>query len=396
MNPIGNYTNFPFGFANGVSLRGIPLGQAQPGLSFFLGNGPVLNPQQKAGSDGNRGTYLDPFATLDYAVNTGCTSGRGDILFVLPGHYETISTAAIATLRTAGVAVVGLGIGNMMPTFNFTTAATANIPISAANVSLQNLRFIANFADITSVFTGQGASTTASISGTTLAVTVLGSGTVYPGCSAMGTAILPGTLILNQLTGTTGGVGTYTVNRSQTFASGTITTGSHNFLIDRCQFYDMSSALNFLTYVTSSAIVNGMAGLAITNSQGYGLGATAATAMVTLAEAIDSFILQGNYYTNALAANSGLVLLSTTSKVLTRVLWDRNVINLVGTNAATGALLITTATTNTGVISNNFFTGARAIASAIPVSASSGFKFFQNFYEVTADTSGVILPAYNT
>lgn len=396
MNPIGSVTNFPFGYANGVSLRGIPLGQAQPGATYFLGNGPVLLPNAKAGSDGNRGTFLDPFATLDYAVNTGCAQARGDIVFVLPGHYETISAATIATLRTSGVAVIGLGIGNLMPTFNFTTAATANIPISAANVSLQNLRFIANFADITSVFTGQSASVTASIATTLMTVTVVGSGTLYPGASVMGTAILPGTTILNQVSGTTGGVGVYTVSKSQTFASGTITTGPHNFLIDRCQFYDASSALNFLTYVTGPAVANAMAGLAITNSQGYGLGTTTATAMVTLAENVDSFILQGNYYTSALAANSGLVLLSTTSKVLTRVLWDRNVINLVGANAATGALMITTATTDTGVISNNYIHSARAIASAVLVTAGSGLVYYQNFYNLTADLSGILIPTVQT
>lgn len=395
MNPIGSISNFPQGFANGLSVRGMPLLQMQPGQVFFLGNGPVLNPNQKVGADGNRGTFLDPFATLDYAVNTGCSQARGDIVFVLPGHAETISTAAIATLRTAGVAIVGLGGGSNRPTFTF-TAAAGNIPLSASNMSIQNCLFVANFADVVSAFTGQGGSFTASIATTTLTVTVVGSGTVYPGATVMGTGIPPGTIILNQLTGTTGGVGTYTVNISQTFASGTITTGGKNFAIDACEFRDLSSSLNFLTAYTSSAIDGGSDGLAVTNSQGFGLGATALTAFLTLAGNIDRFTLQGNYIANALAANSAVILLPTTTKVITRALIDKNTCVLVAANAATGTMLITTATTNTGVVSNNYVNGLRAIATGLLVTAGSGFHFYQNFYHLTADVSGVILPAYQT
>lgn len=156
---IGSFTNFPQGFANGLSVRGMPLTQMQPGQVFFCGNSSVLNPGQKAGSDGNRGTFLDPFSTLTYAVNTACLAGRGDIVFVLPGHAETISSAAILALSVAGVAVIGLGAGSLRPTFTFTTATTANIPVTAANMSIQNCLFVANFADVASFFTATGTNT---------------------------------------------------------------------------------------------------------------------------------------------------------------------------------------------------------------------------------------------
>jgi hypothetical protein len=159
MNPIGSSTNFPQGFANGLSVRGMPLLQTQPGQVYFVDNSTVLNPNQRAGSDGNRGTFLDPFATLNYAVNTACTANRGDIVFILPGHAETISSAAILTMATAGVAVIGLGAGSLRPTFTFTTANTANIPVTAANMSIQNCLFVANFAAIASVFTATGTAT---------------------------------------------------------------------------------------------------------------------------------------------------------------------------------------------------------------------------------------------
>jgi len=156
---IGSMTNFPQGFANGLSVRGMPLLQMQPGQVFFVGNSSVLNPNQKAGSNGNRGTFLDPLSTLTYAVNTACLAGRGDIVFVLPGHAETISSAVILTLATAGVAVIGLGSGSSRPTFTFTTATSANIPVTAANMSIQNCLFVANFADVASFFTATGTAT---------------------------------------------------------------------------------------------------------------------------------------------------------------------------------------------------------------------------------------------
>jgi hypothetical protein len=45
------------------------------------------------------------------------------------------------------------------------------------------------------------------------------------------------------------------------------------------------------------------------------------------------------------------------------------------------------------VIQRNFVIGARAAASAIMVTASSGFKFFENYYQTAADKSGILIPA---
>jgi hypothetical protein len=74
------------------------------------------------------------------------------------------------------------------------------------------------------------ASFTGSISGTTLTVTAVASGTVQVGQVLSGTGITSGTLITALGTGT-GGNGTYTVQTSQTVSSTTITaTGGANWL----------------------------------------------------------------------------------------------------------------------------------------------------------------------
>lgn len=151
-------SQFPGGFANGLSVRGLPILQTQPGKVFWVSNASTLQVGQKNGSDGNKGTYDAPFATLLFAISQ-CTANRGDIIFIKPGHAEAISSAAILLIGVAGVAIVGLGSGSMRPTFTFTTANTANIPVTAANCSIQNCLFVANFLNIASVFTATGTAT---------------------------------------------------------------------------------------------------------------------------------------------------------------------------------------------------------------------------------------------
>ena len=147
------HTNYPNGFANGITIRGIPLAQVHPGKVFYVGNSTVLGGDQKiGGSDGNPGTFSKPFGTIDYAVGR-CLAGRGDIIYVMPGHAETISSATALVLDVAGVAIVGLGSGTARPTLTFDTANTATIPVSAANISVKNILFVGNFLSIASVFT---------------------------------------------------------------------------------------------------------------------------------------------------------------------------------------------------------------------------------------------------
>lgn len=146
-------STFNGGFAAGVTIRGVPLIQTHPGQVFWVGNGTAaLLSGHRTGSDGNKGTFNSPFATLDYAVGQ-CVANRGDIIFVKPGHAETVSSATALALDVAGVAVVGLGLGANRPIFTLNNAATATIGVSAANISVQNCVFSANFADIVSLFT---------------------------------------------------------------------------------------------------------------------------------------------------------------------------------------------------------------------------------------------------
>jgi hypothetical protein len=144
-------TRFPGGFANGLSVREMPLLQMQPGKVFWVYNGTALQPGQKNGSDGNKGTYDAPFATIDFAIGQ-CTANRGDIIFVKPGHAETVSAAAGIQLDVAGIAIVGLGGGSLRPTITMASLSTASITVAAANMSIQNVLFTSTVAALATVF----------------------------------------------------------------------------------------------------------------------------------------------------------------------------------------------------------------------------------------------------
>lgn len=140
-------SNYPGGFAGGMIVRGVPLAQTHPGKAFWVGNNAGLTAAstgyltgQRTASNGNKGTFNDPFSTIDYAVGQ-CSAQRGDIIFVKPGHVETVTAAAGLVLDVAGIAVIGLGQGSLRPTVNFTTATTADMDIDAANVTMVNFLF---------------------------------------------------------------------------------------------------------------------------------------------------------------------------------------------------------------------------------------------------------------
>lgn len=66
-----------------------------------------------------------------------CRSGMGDVVFVLPGHVESISSADYASSLKAGTKIIGLGDGNLRPVFNWTVAGSTFL-FDVANVALHN------------------------------------------------------------------------------------------------------------------------------------------------------------------------------------------------------------------------------------------------------------------
>lgn len=119
------------------------------------------------------------------------------------------------------------------------------------------------------------ANVTGSITTTVLTVTAVASGTLAVGNVLSGTGMTAGTSIVNQLTGTTGGIGTYTVSASQAFTSGAIVATALAVL------YDSLSAA-FWIYSGSTGLTSTMA---------YATGTLAASLLLT--QATSAVLSQG-------------------------------------------------------------------------------------------------------
>ena len=139
-------SNYPNGFATGVVIRGTPIDIPNPGEVFWVNNSSVLAKGGVGGSNGNDGSYRRPFLTIDYAIGK-CTASRGDVIYVMPGHSETVAAANDIDFDVAGVTVIGLGFGSTQAQVRFTDAA-ASITVDAADVTWVNLRLTAAVSDL--------------------------------------------------------------------------------------------------------------------------------------------------------------------------------------------------------------------------------------------------------
>jgi len=107
----------------------------------YITTGSVYFVDSNTGKDSNDGKDPDhPFATVDHAV-AHCTSGKMDMIFVMPNHAETISSSTEMRINVDGVKVVGLGSGEQRPTFTLDTTASSKCEITGHSAYLENLLF---------------------------------------------------------------------------------------------------------------------------------------------------------------------------------------------------------------------------------------------------------------
>lgn len=140
-------SNFPSGFANGLNVRGVPIDIPHPGKVYWVNNSTVLPEHGIGGSDGNPGTYLKPFSTLDYAIGR-CVANRGDVIYIMPGYTQSMTAADAVDVDVAGVSIIGLGKGNKRAKFTYDNSA-GEFVIGADNVHIENLWFVPSVTGIT-------------------------------------------------------------------------------------------------------------------------------------------------------------------------------------------------------------------------------------------------------
>lgn len=140
------YSDYPNGFEHGVTIRNIPVNIATNP------NGKVFWVDSKVGNNLNRGTPKHPFATLAYAI-TQCTASKGDIIYLAPGHAETVASAEAINLNISGVTIVFLGEGSNRATLNFSTVTNASLNVGASDVTIINFRGVSGIDALTAPIT---------------------------------------------------------------------------------------------------------------------------------------------------------------------------------------------------------------------------------------------------
>jgi hypothetical protein len=140
----GPYTNFTGLVVNGAIVdpnQPIPFARARNPLAKILyvrstgGNGDGTG-------FGTGQTPQEPYSTLAAAITS--LAGRttwGDVIYVLPGHVESISAPDYFSGggTAANFSVIGLGSGTNRPTFTW-TVATSTWLIDTAGVEISNIR----------------------------------------------------------------------------------------------------------------------------------------------------------------------------------------------------------------------------------------------------------------
>lgn len=104
------------------------------------GTGSIFYVDSAVTNEGDGSSWTNARNTLDEAINL-CTANNGDVIYVAPGHAETIAAADGWDADVAGITIIGCGNGSDRPTFTY-SAAGSTAAIGAAGVTIQNLRFI--------------------------------------------------------------------------------------------------------------------------------------------------------------------------------------------------------------------------------------------------------------
>ena len=200
-----------------------------PRSSVLAGPGGLV--AAAAGCIVGRFAWVDPSRT--YAGNTGAGAPNG---FVGNNHNALITTYLGSTSLTIpqGFMVTLFDAGDFWIKNDGTTEVVPGQKAFAQNDSGK-----AQFAAAGSTITGASVtgsvaastfSVTASILDNVMTVTAVGSGVVRPGATISGTGVYSGSTVVGQLTGTTGGVGTYQVTPSEQSVASTTVSGTYGTL----------------------------------------------------------------------------------------------------------------------------------------------------------------------
>lgn len=259
----------------------------------FASANPRVSVVNQAGAfvAGALGCVVGRFAWADAANITLSNTGAGAPTGFIGRFQQALITAFLgetSSLIPQGMAMTAFSEGDFFAKNEGAAAATRGMkayadnatgkvsfaatgaPPTGASILGANQTIVANVF----VATLAANSMTASIALTVMTVSAIGSGTVlFPGQTVAGAGVNPATTIVNQLTGTTGAAGTYTVSVSQTIVSEAMTATGGGMTITA----HTSGALLPGQVITGTGIPAG------TTVVGYGTMATPIAAAGTVA-----------------------------------------------------------------------------------------------------------------
>ncbi len=173
-------------------------------------------------------------------------------------------------------------------------------------------------------------------------------------------------------------------------ATAIVLTTALDAQITDCEFKDVDATHGFVKAVKTHTVDNSNDGLVVSGCVMRGTGTTAATCLVNVLQAIDRLTVSENDVNiQGTTATTGALVLAT-SKVMTSARIDRNKAQSLYTGSA-GALIVGT-TGSTGTVSDNYC-GIVTGGTALLCTASTGLQFFNNMITNTADKSGILNPA---
>lgn len=108
--------------------------------------GRVLFVSSVTGTDaaGYGGSPETPYATIGQAFIT-CVSGEGWKIILMPGHAEAYNAAAGWDVTKDGIEILGIGNGDLIPTFTFEGAGivpTIDLDFGGADMTVKHVKFV--------------------------------------------------------------------------------------------------------------------------------------------------------------------------------------------------------------------------------------------------------------
>lgn len=180
-------------------------GNVTPGTYLASGSGNTWTLNQAA-------TGTPTVATLSY--NLGSPTKNWKSVYTNIANFDNIN---VSNFLTGNLQFSNNTITNVIPNanINFNTTGTGGIIIGNLKINANNITNVVNNAVTTFNSVVSTASFLGEISGTTLTTTNV-VGTITNGMTLSGTGIVIGTNIVQQLSGSPGGAGTYEVSETQT------------------------------------------------------------------------------------------------------------------------------------------------------------------------------------